>query len=73
VQIQLQINEKNADFFLQYLNSLKDGIVEKVVISQNDNPDFVVADTAEVHRRISAAEKNGDYQNHDDFWAEIGT
>lgn len=29
MHIQLEINEKNADFFLQYLNSLKEGIVEK--------------------------------------------
>ena len=60
MQIQLQINDKNVDFFLQYLNSLKDAIVEKVVISQEDNPEFIVTNVADVHRRISAAEKNGD-------------
>ncbi|HHD81787.1 MAG TPA: hypothetical protein ENK82_02415 [Campylobacterales bacterium] len=39
MNIQLQINESKAEFFLEYLNSLKDGIVEKIEIS-NENLDL---------------------------------
>ena len=72
MHIQLEINEKNADFFLQYLNSLKEGIVEKMTITEDASKSFMVSSTNEVHKRIESAEKNADYQEHDLFWKELG-
>jgi len=72
VHIQLEINEKNADFFLQYLNSLKEGIIEKIIISDEASKSFIVDSIDEIHKRIESAEKNADYQEHDLFWKEMG-
>ena len=72
MQIQLEINEKNADFFLEYLNSLKEGIVEKMVITDNVSNGIVVNDINEVHKRIAHAEANAEYIEHDAFWNEMG-
>ena len=72
MQIQLSINEKNADFFLQYLHSLKEGIIEKIVISDVPDTSFMVNSVEEVHRRLDQAEKRGEYTSHDDFWREFG-
>ena len=71
MHIQLDINEKHADFFLQYLESLKQGIVEKVVIT-DDSRSFMVENIEEVRKRLLRAEKNGDYAEHDVFWKEMG-
>ncbi len=72
MQIQLDINEKNADFFLQYLNSLKDGIIEKMVIKDDVSKSFMVSSKDEVSQRLENAEKNADYEEHDIFWKEMG-
>ena len=72
MHIQLDINEKNADFFLQYLNSLKEGIIEKMTITDDTSKSFIVSSTDEVHKRVDSAEKNADYQEHDLFWKEMG-
>ncbi|MBA1419439.1 MAG: hypothetical protein FAF03_00860 [Epsilonproteobacteria bacterium] len=56
MQIQLDINEKNADFFLQYLDSLKEGIIKKMVIT-DDSKSFMVSSVEEVRKRIESAEK----------------
>lgn len=72
MQIQLEINEKSADFFLQYLNSLKEGIVEKMVITDDVSKSFTVNSVADVRKRVDTAEKNGDYEEHDAFWKEMG-
>jgi len=71
MQIQLDINEKNADFFLQYLDSLKEGIIKKMVIT-DDSKSFMVSSVEEVRKRIESAEKNAEYEEHDAFWKEMG-
>jgi len=71
MHIQLDINEKNADFFLQYLDSLKEGIIKNIVIS-DDSRSFMVGSVEEVRKRLATAEKNSDYKEHDDFWKEMG-
>jgi len=71
MHIQLDINEKNADFFLQYLDSLKEGIIKNIVIS-DDSRSFMVSSVEEVRKRLASAEKNADYKEHDDFWKEMG-
>jgi len=71
MHIQLEINEKHADFFLQYLESLKQGIVEKMVIT-DDSKSFIVESVEEVRKRLALAEKNGEYTEHDAFWKEMG-
>jgi len=72
LQIQLDINERNADFFLQYLNSLKDGIIEKMVIKDDVSKSFMVSSKDEILQRLENAEKNADYEEHDAFWKEMG-
>jgi len=71
MHIQLDINEKNADFFLQYLDSLKEGIIKNMVIT-DDSRSFMVSSVEEVRKRLASAEKNADYKEHDDFWKEMG-
>ncbi len=72
MQIQLSINENNADFFLQYLNAFKDGIIEKIVISDAHDTSFMVNSMEEVRHRLDHAEKRGDYISHDNLWRELG-
>ena len=67
--IKLEINESKAEFFLEYLHSLKDGIIEKIVI--NDNPSFIVNSVDEVIKRVEIAEKNANYIEHNKFWDNI--
>lgn len=71
MHIQLEINEKNADFFLQYLDSLKEGIIKNMVIT-DDSRSFMLSSVEEVHKRLADAEKNADYKEHDDFWKKMG-
>lgn len=71
MQIQLEINEQKADFFLEYLRSLKEGIVEKMVITDAVDKSFVVSSIDEIQSRVENAEKNADYQEHDLFWNEM--
>ncbi|HFU77806.1 MAG TPA: hypothetical protein ENK68_04815 [Epsilonproteobacteria bacterium] len=71
MHIQLDINEKNADFFLQYLDSLKEGIIKKMVIT-DDSRSFMVSSVEEVRKQLDDAETNADYKEHDDFWKEMG-
>lgn len=71
MQIELQINKKKEKFFLEYLNSLKDGIIEKIHIKTESSPDFYISTKQEVVKRIKKAEKSGKYKRHDDFWKEI--
>ena len=72
MQIQLEINEQKADFFLEYLRSLKEGIVEKMVIGDGLEKSFIVNSTDNIKSRVENAEKNADYQEHDLFWNEMG-
>ncbi len=72
MQIQIDINEKNAEFFLQYLNSFKDGIIEKIVIKDEVNQSFMVSSKDEVLKRLESAQKSADYKEHDAFWKEMG-
>ena len=71
MHIQLDISEHNADFFLQYLDSFKEGIIKNMVIT-DDSRRFMVSGVEEVSKRLSGAEKNADYKEHDDFWKEMG-
>lgn len=70
--IELKINDGRVDFFLEYLHSLKEGIIEKIEIKQDTKPSFVVSSIEEVRKRIEKAEKNGNYTPHDIFWDEMG-
>ena len=72
MQIELQINENRADFFLEYLDSLKDGIIEKMEIKSNSKSSFVVDNIEEVRKRVESAEKNAKYTAHSKFWQEMG-
>ena len=70
MHIELQINENRVEFFLEYLNSLKDGIIEKMEIRQN--PSFMIDNVDEIKKRVASAEKNANYTEHDAFWQEMG-
>lgn len=70
MHIELQINENRVEFFLEYLNSLKDGIIEKMEIKKQ--PSFMLSSVDEVKKRVELAEKNANYTEHDDFWQEMG-
>jgi len=72
MQIQIDINEKNAEFFLQYLNSFKDGIIENIEIKGDDTQSFIVSSKDEVLKRLESAQKRADYKEHDTFWKEMG-
>lgn len=72
MQIQLSVNENNADFFLQYLNAFKEGIIEDIVISDASDTRFMVNNLEEVHHRLDQAEQRGAYMSHDDLWREFG-
>jgi len=72
MKIELQINENRADFFLEYLNSLKDGIIEKMEIKSSSKSSFVVDSIEEVRKRVESAEKNANYTAHSKFWQEMG-
>ena len=70
MHIELQINESRVEFFLEYLNSLKDGIIEKMEIKQK--PNFMIDNVDEVKKRVELAERNANYIEHDVFWKEMG-
>ena len=70
MHIELQINENRVEFFLEYLNSLKDGIIEKIEIKKQ--PSFMLSSVDEVKKRVELAEKNANYTEHDVFWQEMG-
>jgi len=70
MHIELQINESRVEFFLEYLNSLKDGIIEKMEIKQK--PNFMIDNVDEVKKRVELAEKNANYIEHEAFWKEMG-
>lgn len=55
MHIELHINENRVEFFLEYLNSLKDGIIEKIEIKQK--PSFMLSSVDEVKKRVELAEK----------------
>ena len=69
MHIELQINENKVAFFLEYLNSLKEGIVEKMEIKTE--PNFMVSSVSEVQQRVKSAQKNANYTMHDEFWNEM--
>ena len=71
MHIELEINDEKANFFLEYIHSLKEGIVESVKVSEGSFP-FEVSSVEEVRRRVRAAEESGDYIEHDKFWKEMG-
>ncbi len=73
MQIQLEINEQKVDFFLEYLRSLREGIIEKMVINDDARKSFVVSNIDDIQSRVKNAEKNADYQEHEAFWKEMGT
>ncbi len=67
MRIELQISEEKEAFFLEYLESLKEGIVEKIEIKES-RFDFFVDSKEEVKNRIMFAEENANYTDHDLFW-----
>ena len=69
MHIELQINENKVAFFLEYLNSLKEGIVEKMEIKTE--PSFMVSSVNEVQQRVKSAQENANYTMHDEFWNEM--
>jgi hypothetical protein len=72
MQIQLQINENKIDFFLEYLNSLKDGIIEKIEIQKEVNQSFMIDNVDEVKKRVENAENSANYSSHEEFWEAMG-
>ena len=70
MRIELQISEEKEAFFLEYLESLKEGIVEKIEIKES-RFDFFVDSKEEVKNRIMFAEENANYTDHDLFWQEM--
>lgn len=71
MHIELEINDEKANFFLEYINSLKEGIVESVKVSEG-SLSFEVSSVEEVRRRVKAAEESGEYTDHETFWKEMG-
>lgn len=54
------------------MDSLKDGIINKIVITDDDSKSFMVSSVDEVRKRICNAEKNAEYEEHESFWKEMG-
>ena len=71
MQINLEINDNKAEFFLGYLNSLKDGIVKNIQIIDNKSS-FEVSSIDEVRKRVLKAEKDANFQEYNEFWQEFG-
>jgi len=69
--IELKINDAKIDFFLEYLKSFKDGIIESIEIKEEQSPGFVASSIDEVKRRIKKAEDNADYLNEEEFEKEM--
>ncbi len=69
--IELKINDAKMDFFLEYLQSFKEGIIEHIDIKAEQSPDFVVKSIDEVNGRIKKAEDNADYLSEDEFEKEM--
>ncbi|MBE0496991.1 MAG: hypothetical protein IBX45_11300 [Campylobacterales bacterium] len=67
----MQINEKKAKFFLEYLASLKEGIVEKIDIQKEPLFEAVTSKKEVVHR-IAQAEDNAQFCSHEEFWRDMG-
>ena len=69
--IELKINDAKIDFFLEYLQSFKDGIIENIDIKEEQSPSFVVSSIDEVRKRIKKAEDNADYLSEEEFKKEM--
>jgi hypothetical protein len=69
--IELKINDAKMDFFLEYLQSFKDGIIENIDIKEEQNPSFMVSNIDEVKKRIKKAEDNADYLSEEEFEKEM--
>ncbi len=69
MQIEIEVDDAKAAFFLEYLHSLKEGIIENIVIKEK--PAFLVSDVKEVVKRVTDAEKRAAFSSHEDFWAEV--
>jgi len=72
MHIELQINDEKADFFLEYLNSFKNGVIENITIKKNTKQSFLVGSIEEVRERVDNAKKRGNYTSHQEFWEEMG-
>jgi len=72
MHIELQINDEKADFFLEYLNSFKNGIIENITIKKKEKHSFLVSSIEEVKERVDNAQKRGNYTPHKEFWEEMG-
>ena len=59
------------DFFLEYLQSFKEGIIENIDIKEEESSDFVVKSIDEVKKRIKKAEDNADYLSEKEFEKEM--
>jgi hypothetical protein len=69
--IELKINDAKMDFFLEYLQSFKDGIIENIDIKEELSPIFEVSSIDEVKKRIKKAEDNADYLSEEEFEQEM--
>ncbi len=69
--IELKINDAKVDFFLEYLQSFKDGIIENIDIKEELSPIFEVSSIDEVKKRIKKAEDNADYLSEEEFEQEM--
>ncbi len=69
--IELKINDAKVDFFLEYLQSFKDGIIENIDIKEELSPIFEVSSIDEVRKRIKKAEDNADYLSEEEFEQEM--
>ncbi len=69
--IELKINDAKIDFFLEYLQSFKDGIIENIDIKEEQSLGFVVSNIDEVKKRVKKAEDNADYLSEEEFEKEM--
>ena len=69
--IELKINDAKIDFFLEYLKSFKEGVIENIDIKEEQKPSFVVSSSDEVKKRIKKAEENADYLSEEEFEKEM--
>ncbi len=69
--IELKINDAKIDFFLEYLQSFKDGIIENINIKEELSPIFEVSSIDEVKKKIKKAEDNADYLSEEEFEQEM--
>ena len=69
--VQLTIKDNELTAFMNIVEHLRSGMVERVSILDPTEATFVVSSAEAVRERVTAAEERGRYTDHDTFWNKI--